>query len=178
MLNVTLEKSDVTLHLPTSIKEITNDYLNAVTSNITVAPNYSLIALVYKDKLSNIILATKQNKNIATRVVCLYVKRDINEKSEFIKTINTGDVVIVSPSDIEIGNHVNCPNNSLSIGRVTNMIQNDPAISKKALAFPEIVCFVEFKLIPNCAIKAKVTETDQTTFIDPFVECHTTRGSN
>lgn len=178
MLNVKLESSNTTLHLPTSIKEITNDYLNAVTNNITVAPNYSLVALVYKDKLSNIILATKQNKNIATRVVPVFVKRDVNEKNEFIKTINTGNVIIVSPSDIEIGNHVNCPNNSLSIGRVTDMIQKDPTISKKALAFPEIVCFVEFKLIPNCAIKAKVTETDQTTFINPFVEYHTTRGSN
>lgn len=178
MLNVTLEKSDVTLHLPTSIKEITNDYLNAVTSNITVAPNYSLVALVYKDKLCNIIMATKQTKNISTRVVPVFVKRDVNEKNEFIKTINTGNIIIVSPSDIEIGNHIVCPNNSLSIRQITNMIQNDSTISKQALKFPEIVCFVEFKLIPNCAIKAKVTETDQTTFIDPFVECHTTRGSN
>lgn len=178
MLNVKLESSNITLHLPTSIKEITNDYLNAVTSKITVAPNYSLVALVYKDKLSNIILATKQNKNIATRVVPVFVKRDVNEKNEFIKTINTGNFIIVSPSDIEIGNHVNCPNNSLSIGRVTDIIQKDPTISKKALAFPEIVCFIEFKLIPNCAIKAKVTETDQTTFIDPFVEYHMTGSSN
>lgn len=162
MFNVELNNG-ATLRLPQSIREITEDYLKEVSNEINVAPNYSLIGLVYKEKLSTILNASKSNKNIATKVTPVFVKRDANESNEFIKNINIGDIMIVAPSDIEIGNHVTLPRNSYSIGRVTSTILKETTIAKKVFEYTEVVCFLEFKIIPNCVIRAKIAKPNGTT---------------
>ena len=39
------------LLIPTSIKEFTPEILNSMTSNINLAPNYAIVAIIYKTKL-------------------------------------------------------------------------------------------------------------------------------
>ena len=39
------------LLIPTSINEFTPEILNSMTSNINLAPNYAIVAIIYKTKL-------------------------------------------------------------------------------------------------------------------------------
>ena len=69
------KQGDAIIKLPTRIDEITPEYLKAITSHIKVADNYSLIALCHKEKLSNFVIAGRNNKGeMSTAVVPLFVK--------------------------------------------------------------------------------------------------------
>ena len=48
------------LLIPTSINEFTPEILNSMTSNINLAPNYAIIAIIYKTKLLNIFQLIKK----------------------------------------------------------------------------------------------------------------------
>ena len=49
------------INLPQSLKEIGTEYLSDCTKFINPAPNYAVVAVVYKDSLSLILTAYKKN---------------------------------------------------------------------------------------------------------------------
>lgn len=146
-------------NLPTSIKEITEDYLKDVTSKVVVAPNYSLIGIVFKEKLSTIILASRSKKdNKGIPVIPIFIKAGKCD-DEFVNYINVGDKLIISNSDIMMGHHVSTPENKLTINNFLAIGEGDAELYKKAASNNEYCYFVEFKLVPNCNIHGRYDES-------------------
>lgn len=156
-----------TINFPTSINELTGDYLYSLTKHISVADNYSLVALCHKEKLSNFVIAGRGNKGeMSTSVVPLFVKAGKTD-APFIKEIKEASKVIISPSALSLGYHVNVANNDLNMGKFTALIDGDKDAMRNALALNTNVYFIEFKLIPNNEIVGVYNSIDDK-FINPF----------
>lgn len=161
-----------TLNLPTMFKEVTNEYMDNAVKHIAVAPEYSLIALVYREKLAVVLNSAKQNKEMNTSVVPVFIKAGTTD-SKFIKNIKLGNTLIVTGSDLAIGIHVNSPLNSLSIPNIVAVCEGDNNVYKEAITSTEYCHFVEFKLVPNSAIKGIIHPAEYK-MIDPYISSDNT----
>lgn len=140
------------LNLPTKLEDITQSYLSYITKGVSIAPNYSLIALCYKEKLSTFLLAGRgTKKEVSTAVIPLFIKGGDTD-SHFINTMLIGTKLIVSPSDMAMGYHVNCPKNTLNINLLAAYTEGDSLAYQRAVAIKDNIYFLEFKLVPNNAI--------------------------
>lgn len=142
------------LHLPTSIYEITPEVLTDATKHITVAPNYSLVALVYSTFLS-MAMNEKKAANAKISVVPFFVKCGDTDSS-FINHIEDGNKLIIAPSNIALGIHINNSFNELSLNRICNICCQDAEFLKKVFAYNHAYYFVDYKLIPNCNINGVI----------------------
>lgn len=161
------------VNLPTSLADIKADYLKSVTNEIVVADNYSLIAICYKEKLSSFIMAGRSKKNnISTAVIPLFVKHgsitSTNSTIDFIAGLNTADKLIIAGADIATGLHVGVPANTLTMNHLLSAIEGDSYAYQRAAAYKDNVYFVEYKIVPNCAIKGVYKPTLHTPFVNPF----------
>lgn len=149
-----------TVNLPTSMNEISDDYIKSITNHIKIAANYTLVGLIYKERLSTLYLSSKKNsKKTDISVVPIYIKSGTTN-SELIESLNLKDTLIISPSDIMMGHHVSAPNNILTIPYIMNVMEGDSDIYSKLLPLKDYCYFVEFKLIPNCNIHGAYIEKD------------------
>ena len=155
------------INLPQSLKEIGTEYLSDCTKFINPAPNYAVIAVVYKDLLSLVLTASKKKTPVNAAVIPVFVKAGDSD-SEFIKSINLGDRVVVSGSDLSIGHHISSPYNKITPSTISIICDGDKDIYRESMAMKEPVCFVEFKLVPISAIHAKLDNTTKN-YINPFV---------
>lgn len=158
----------VIVTLPTSIKELTPEYLGAITDEIAIADNYSLIALCHKEKLSTFVMAGRSKKNqISTAVVPIFAKR--GETNVVFNTgIEVGDKLLISPTAMSMGLHVNVPMNTLTMGKFVDLIEGDTKVYQNALKHKEDVYFIEFKLIPNNEIIGIYKPNRRKDFENPF----------
>lgn len=141
------------LNIPTDLSEISPDYLTKVTNHITIADEYSLVAVIYRDSLANIINSRKNKKDTNVAVIIEFVKAG-KTNNTLVNSAKTGDILVVSGADISIGNHVSCVGNDLSLARFLALADESNDLYKKALARGfEKDYFIEFKLIPNSALK-------------------------
>ena len=154
--------------LPQSLDEIGTDYLKQCTDFINPAPNYAVVAVVYKDSLSLILTAYKKKTATNMAVVPVFIKAGTND-SEFVKSIELGDKVVVSGSDLSIGHHIQAPFNKITPTIITALCEGDKDIYKEAMLMTEPVCFVEFKLVPISAIHAKLDDKVKISINNPFV---------
>lgn len=151
-INVKSTKGVFNLSLPTSINEISKSYITDITSNINIDANYTLIGLIFKEKLSTILLAARKNtKKADVAVIPVFAKAGKSD-SEFINNLDVRDKLIISPSDIMMGYHISTPNNLLTINNIVDIIDGDPNVYQKCLSMKEECYFIEFKLVPNCNI--------------------------
>ena len=155
------------INLPQSLEEIGTEYLSDCTNFINPAPNYAVIAVVYKDLLSLVLTASKKKTPVNAAVIPVFVKAGDND-SEFIKSINLGDRVVVAASDLSIGHHIGSPYNKITPSIIASICDGDKDIYREAMTMQELVCFVEFKLVPISAIHAKLDDTPKG-YINPFV---------
>lgn len=157
------------LNLPTSLNEIDESYIAEVTSNVKVDANYTLIGLVYREKLSTLVLAATRNKKKSDiAVIPIFVKAGESD-SKFINSLNIKDKLIISPSDIMMGYHISAPNNLLTINTILDLIEGDPVVNQKLMSINEQCYFLEFKLVPNCNIHGAYEKPKVTKFVNPFV---------
>lgn len=157
------------LNLPTSLNEIDESYIAEVTSNVKVDANYTLIGLVYREKLSTLVLAATRNKKKSDiAVIPIFVKAGESD-SKFINSLNIKDKLIISPSDIMMGYHISAPNNLLTINTILDLIEGDPVVNQKLMSINEQCYFLEFKLVPNCNIHGAYEKPKVTEFVNPFV---------
>lgn len=144
----------VTFNFPTSLDEITPEYLSQVTANVKVADNYSLVGIVYQEVLSSVILARKQSKkNITSGVVPIFIKAG-NTDIDFIKSAKCKNKIIISSTQLSLGYHVTAAKNVLGLDYFIRVLDQDTTIAKRYNNNygMEKCCFVEFKLVPNCDI--------------------------
>ena len=157
------------LNLPTSLNEIDESYITEVTSHIKVDANYTLIGLVYREKLSTLVLAATRNKKTSDiAVIPIFVKAGESD-SKFINSLNIKDKLIISPSDIMMGYHVSAPNNLLTINNILDLVEGDSIVNKNLMNINEQCYFIEFKLVPNCNIHGAYEKSKVTEFVNPFV---------
>lgn len=155
------------LSVPTSINEISSEFLLGVSSNLNIADDYALIALVYSETIPMVISSNSKRKDITTAVLPLFVKSG-HSYDDFINSIPVKAVININGSDISLGNHINFAENSISIGAVVNAITKDKDLAKSILFMKEKVCFVEFKLVPTCAIKGATWGNN--TYVSPYIK--------
>ena len=79
-----------------------------------------------------------------------------NTDNEFIKGIKLGETVVISPSDISMGHHVNSPDNVLTPGFLLNLLQTNADLNKKLMAVNVPTYFVDFKIVPVCNIHGSI----------------------
>ena len=155
------------INLPQSLKEIGTEYLSDCTKFINPAPNYAVVAVVYKDSLSLVLTAAKKKTPVNAAVIPVFVKAGDSD-SEFIKSIKLGDRIVVSASDLSIGHHISSPYNKITPSIIASICDGDKDIYREAMTMQELVCFVEFKLVPISAIHAKLDDTPKG-YVNPFI---------
>lgn len=162
-------------HFPTSLDEITADYLNDVTSNVHIAANYSLVGIVYHEKLFDLIIARKQaKKSFSAGVVPIFIRAGETD-SKFIKSATCKDKIITQSINLNLSYHVAAPQNTLSIDYFMRAIDGDPNLSRRYNNdYGKEECFfVEFKLVPNNEIVGFYTEIEPVD--SPYVDVENAR---
>lgn len=165
------ETGSYLINLPTTLNEIPVEYLKNVTAGVKIAPNYSLIALCHREKLSAILLANRQKKSsIQTSVVPIFISCGKTD-SDFIKALNMRDRIVVAPSQMAIAHHIAAPKNTLTVDNILNIIIDDKEIYNQSLFNKQPCYFLEFKLVPNCDIVAAYGN-ENAKVDDPFCCCN------
>ena len=151
-LNVNGKQGAFTLNLPTTLTDITEEYIYNVTSHIEVDANYTVVGVIFREKLSTLALAARKNKkNSDIAVIPIFVKAGKTD-SEFINNLSIREKLIISPSDIMLGYHISAPRNLLTINTILDIMEGDTEVYNKLIGIQEQCYFIEFKLIPNCNI--------------------------
>ena len=156
------------INLPQSLEELGTEYLSKCTDFINPAPNYAVVAVVYKDLLSLVLTVAKKKNPVNAAVIPVFVKAGDSD-SEFIKSIKLGDRVVVSGSDLSIGHHIKSPYNKITPSNIMIICDGDKDIYRDSMTMKEPVCFVEFKLVPISAIHAKLNDTPKG-YVNPFIK--------
>lgn len=157
------------VNIPTSLDEITKEYIDSVVSQIVVAPNYSLIGVVFKEKLSTLLFTNKNKKDIkGIPVIPIFIKAGETDDS-FIHNINFKDTLIISDSDIMMGHHVSCPKNVLTLSNVLSTFEGDQNIYRNVTNIKDNCYFISFKIVPNCNIHGHYDRNKTNTFVNPFI---------
>ena len=162
------------MNLPTSLNEITEDYLRGVTNHISIAPYHCIVALVYRCKLPEIISTARKKKDLATAIVPLFVSANptINSEKETINmfsSMKTGDKIIIAGTDIERGYHLTCPKNFITIDNVVRVYNSDSNFAKGVMMDQNYYYFIDFKLVPITDIKGFYSRDKEEPFVNPFI---------
>ena len=143
-----------TFRMPTSMREINMNVIADYVKHVNVSKDYALIGVIFKERPITIVSVSKQNKNASVSGVAVMIKS--NTDNEFIKGIKLGETVVISPSDISMGHHVNSPANILTPGFLLNLLQTNADLNKKLMAVNVPTYFVDFKIVPVCNIHGSI----------------------
>ena len=171
-------KNQIEVNLPTSISELTNEYLLNVTKEINISEDRTLIALVSVSTLDTLAFdSTSKKRNGATvAVIPIFVKSG-NTDSDFIKSIKVGDKLVLSRTAIELGDHIRVTNNKITCSNIMEYINEDDDLRKSLITKSFFVnnniignprvYMVDFKLVGNCDIHGAYVEPED--YENPFV---------
>lgn len=143
-----------TFRMPTSMSEVNMNVIADYVKHVNVSKDYALIAVVFKERPITIVSVSKQNKNASVSGVAIMIKS--NTDDEFIKGVKLGETIVISPSDIAMGHHVNSPANPLTPGFLLNLLQTNTDLNKKLMGIGVPTYFVDFKIVPVCNIHGSV----------------------
>lgn len=143
-----------TFRMPTSMSEIDMNVIADYVKHVNVSKDYALIAVVFKERPISIVSLSKQNKNASVSGVAVMIKS--NTDNEFINSIKLGEALVISPSDISMGHHVNSPANVLTPGFLLNLLRTNVDLNKKLMAVKLPTYFVDFKIVPVCNIHGSI----------------------
>ena len=148
-VNVTGSGKGSFLSLPTTIDEVSIEYLTGVTSDVRIEPNYALVALCVSDKLSTLCSNSNKNKPVDVKAISIFVRS--NDPHKAIDVL-PGEKLICAPADIMIGHEVTAPRNILSPSKVAKLVNSTKELSAKIFTYTEYIWLVTFKLVPLSAI--------------------------
>lgn len=157
-LQVNYRGGDYLLSLPTTISEINVDYLNKITQHIHVAPDYALIAILYKVRPLEIVSNVRQNKNANVGAVAMFIKG--NSNTSFYDNIKLGDTIIIAPADIALGHTVRVANNNLTPSKLLELAETNPNLNKKLIGVMSPTYFVDFKVVATAFIHGSMTKDE------------------
>ena len=153
-LKVNYRGGEYNLTLPTTIKEVSVDYLQKITRHVSVAPNYALIAVAYKVRPIEIVSTVRQNKNASVAGVAMMIK--VNSDDEFYSSIKSGEGIVIAPSDIALGHTVGVPANDLTPHRLLQLLDTNPDLNKKLIGVMSPTYFVDFKIVATAYIHGTI----------------------
>lgn len=159
-LQVNYRGGDYLLSLPTALSEINVDYLNKITQHIHVAPDYALIAILYKVRPIEIVSSVRQNKNANVGAVAMFIKGNSNSNTGFYDNIKLGDTVIIAPADIALGHTVRVVNNNLTPSKLLELLDTNPDLNKKLIGVMTPTYFVDFKVVATAFIHGSMTKDE------------------
>lgn len=159
-LQVNYRGGDYLLSLPTTLSEINVDYLNKITQHIHVAPDYALIAILYKVRPIEIVSSVKQNKNANVGAVAMFIKGNSNSNTSFYDNIKLGDTIIIAPADIALGHTVRVVNNNLTPSKLLELADTNPDLNKKLIGVMTPTYFVDFKVVATAFIHGSMTKDE------------------
>lgn len=143
-----------TFRMPTSMSEINMNVIADYVKHVNVSKDYALIGVVFKERPITIVSVSRQNKNASVSGVAVMIKS--NTDNEFINSIKLGEALVISPSDISMGHHVNSPANVLTPGFLLNLLRTNVDLNKKLMAVKVPTYFVDFKIVPVCNIHGSI----------------------
>lgn len=105
------DAQEILVNLPQMMDEISDEYIRAITSEIQVAPNYSLIGMFYKIKVADIAGKLKKD-GVASSAYPFMVKTNCEgvDNSKFTITIPFRGNITLPPSQFMTGYKINTPN--------------------------------------------------------------------
>lgn len=171
---------EVTFNFPTSLNEITSEYLENVTKQINVADYHCLVAIVYHESLGSVILARKQaKKGLTGAVVPIFIKAG-NTNDEFIKSIKCKDKLIIPSSQLSLSYHAAAPANKISLDYFLRILDKDTNVAARySNNYGKEECFfVEFKIVPNVNIIGFYDETVSVNVGEEYVTVSDIEGGN
>ena len=157
-LQVNYRAGDHLLSLPTTINQVNFEYLNKITQHIHVAPDYALIAVLYKVRPIEIVSSVKQNKNANVGAVAIFIKG--NSNTGFYNNIKLGDTIIIAPADIALGHTVRVVNNNLTPSKLLELAETNPDLNKKLIGVMSPTYFVDFKVVATAFIHGNMTKDE------------------
>lgn len=172
-VNIQTKAGVFTYHLPTSIQEITPEYLKEITKHIVIADYYTLIGIIYHEKLNRIVLAQKtKKKGIDTGVIPIFVAAGEIHAS-YLDKAETGDKILITGTQVGLGTHVAVTPNQLNLNAFLNKLSTttDPELYDTLIQDDDNreVMFIEFKMVPNSDIQG-IYKTPHTKLEMPYVE--------
>ena len=168
-------------YIPTKLNEISADFLKTITKTINLNNYQCLVALVTKTKLFDF-AAYIGNPNTNREFSVTPILAKINNVADLPISVEVGDKIITSRSEIERGIHISVPT-MCSSTRLSAFIQEDKELFKKLLTgqlmdeegvniAQKTIYIVEFKILPVNALYAAVNAsfTKYVTTNDMFQE--------
>lgn len=151
-------KDEITINCPTTSDEISVDFLQAISKEIYLAPDYVLIGLIQGVKLADLAYANStKNKNLVTTVLPIFIKSGKTD-SEINRSVQIKDVLHISKSNIELGEHVRLSNNILTMQNIINYLTIDDELRRnivtgkfftdRNISKDTKVYAIEFKIVP------------------------------
>lgn len=164
MFVLSSDSANYNLLLPTDLSEITNEVLDEMLQDVTVAKHYCVIALVYAEKLFGLINGIRRNDAQPVQMKPIIGK--IKEEDSLSTGFQTGDVTIIDRSSLERGVHLYTVKNALSPTKVYEYIEKDADLMKAILtgkikeeSGDDTCYFVEFKIVPLNDIVGVIRQT-------------------
>lgn len=174
MIQIKSEKKSYGINFPASIDELTADVLKSITEQVKLPKHYCIIALCFKTRLFDFVVAMNSKKEHSISVVPVLAK--ISEEDSAETNAAVSDKVIISRSSLEMGTHLNLPV-MISTDNARNYLASDEDLTKSIITrsnpiFKDMIkrdniIVLEFKIIPVSDIKATVPLN--AAGIDPFV---------
>lgn len=163
MITIKSEKKSYGINFPTSVNELTPEILNEITKQVKLPKHYCVIALCFRTRLFDFVVAMNSKKEQAVSIVPLLAK--INEEDKVDANANISDRVILSRSALEMGTHLSLPV-IISTDNAQRYFSSDEQLTKSIITrrnpiFTDItkkdnIIVLEFKIIPVSDIKATV----------------------
>lgn len=173
MLEIQSKSKKFSVKFPTDLNELTKESFETITSGVKLPKYHCVVAMCFKTKVFDFVVAMNNNKNSSVSVVPILAK--ISEADEKEINASVGDKIIINRSALEMGTHLNLPT-MITSNNAKRYFSSDPDLVKgvvtknkqlSAETNPEIIV-LEFKIVPVSAINASIDGSIKVE--DPFIE--------
>lgn len=162
MIRFDSKERNFAINVPTSIDEITPEYLTKVLQPFALPKNYAIVGAICGMKVFDFI-AMIDNKDKDTNMSVELVLGKANPSDDVYFTGNVGDSLIINKTDLERGIQLDF-GASVSPNFIASYIKNDAAYSKAIMVGDELaedgerlnqkrIYVVQFKIVPIIDIK-------------------------
>lgn len=164
MIYIKSDKAPYGVNLPTNIKEVSKEALEAITTGIKLPKHYCIVALCFKTKLSSFAISVSTKRANEIGVVPVLAK--IYAKDSELVNSSVGDKIIIDRSALERGSHINCAT-CISSNAFRSYLINDEELTKAIVTNKAEkynidsnanIIVLEFKVVPVCEIRASVSD--------------------
>ena len=154
MFDIKNPKKSFYVSFPTSIAEVTKDYFNNLLGNIKLQEHYCIVALCFKEKVSNLALNLRgDRKNTTSSLTPIIAKIAENNDCNYKQM----DIAVIDRTNLERGIHLPMNNNWIGVTGFERYVDNNLALLNQlangaywkeiSKTTPEII-LVEFKILP------------------------------